>query len=242
MGVPAHCLENQLDAALRADLALVWTRNMGIAHFREHGIDAHVGLAMPAHCNPRHGQRIAIPLLQLRAAGVPANFREHGIDSHVLGISGGEGHGKSRRDRPEVAWRSLDSAQRSNLNLADARVNHFMFRLFSRGGKKEEESIDYTPGTASGSPEPLEAAYGVGGRHTPEADVEPAPQPSQLVLLQRLRVHLQAHCVCVCVFVCVCTCVLGTPNDVRALMGLMPPYTLKITIIASLSQSRMRKE
>ena len=50
------------------------------------------------------------------------------------------------------------------------------------------------------------------------------------------------HIVCVCVCLCVCTCVLGTPNDVRALMGLMPPYTLKITIIASLSQSRMRKE
>jgi hypothetical protein len=55
-GVPAHCLENQLDAALRADLGLA-------------GGDA---------C-----QRLAKPLLQLRAAGVPAHLLEHGIDAHA---------------------------------------------------------------------------------------------------------------------------------------------------------------
>ena len=76
-----------------------------------------------------------------------------------------------------------------------------MFRLFSRGVKTEEESIDYTPGPAPGS---SELASGVGGRQTPETDVVSAPQPIQQALLQRLarlRVHLQAH------FVCVCECV-----------------------------------
>ena len=66
-GVPAHCLENQRDAALRADLALV------------------LGIVQGEVC-----QRQATPLLHVRSVGVPAHWREHGIDAHnVIGIAGG---------------------------------------------------------------------------------------------------------------------------------------------------------
>jgi hypothetical protein len=87
--VPAHCLENQLDAALRPDLALV----LGVAP----------GEVCQRLATSHYGhfpvvRKCVQVMVQLRAAGVPTHFLEHGIDSHVLGIAGGQGHGSALAD------------------------------------------------------------------------------------------------------------------------------------------------